>query len=36
MNYRIDFTKQAQNDIDFHKKSRNKAVLKKRIGLFMK
>ena len=29
MSYRIDFTKQAQNDIDFHKKSGNKAVLKK-------
>ena len=29
MSYRIDFTKQAQNDIDSHKKSGNKAVLKK-------
>ena len=29
MSYRIDFTKQAQNDIDFHKKSGNKAILKK-------
>jgi toxin YoeB len=29
MSYRIDFTKQAQNDIDFHRKSGNKAVLKK-------
>ena len=29
MSYRIDFTNQAQKDIDFHKKSGNKAVLKK-------
>lgn len=29
MSYRLDFTKQAQNDIDFHKKSGNKAILKK-------
>ncbi len=29
MSYRIDFTKQAENDIDFHRKSGNKAVLKK-------
>ncbi len=29
MSYRIDFTKQAKNDIDFHRKSGNKAVLKK-------
>ena len=36
MSYRIDLTKQAQNDIDFHKKSGNKAVLKKSIGLFTK
>ncbi|MBX3162915.1 MAG: Txe/YoeB family addiction module toxin [Bacteroidetes bacterium] len=29
MSYRLDFTKQANNDIDFHKKSGNKVVLKK-------
>lgn len=29
MSYRLDFTKQAQNDIVFHKKSGNKAILKK-------
>lgn len=29
MSYRIDFTKQAENDIDFHRKSGNRAVLKK-------
>lgn len=29
MSYRIDFTKQAKNDIDFHRKSGNKAILKK-------
>lgn len=29
MSYRIDYTKQAQNDIDFHRKSGNKAILKK-------
>jgi toxin YoeB len=34
MNYRIDITKQAQSDIDFHKKSGNKAVLKKINTLF--
>ncbi len=33
MSYRIDFTKQAQNDIDFHKKSSNKAVIKKLLTL---
>ncbi|AEI47516.1 Txe/YoeB family addiction module toxin [Runella slithyformis] len=33
MSYRLDFTKQAQNDIDFHKKSGNKAVLKKLLTL---
>ncbi len=27
MSYRIDFTKQAQNDIDCHKKAGNKAIL---------
>ena len=34
MSYRIVFTKQAQNDIDFHKKSGNRAVLKK-INTFL-
>ena len=34
MSYRIDFTKQAQSDIDFHKKSGNKAILKK-INTFL-
>ena len=29
MSYRIDFTKQAENDIDFHRKSGKRAVLKK-------
>lgn len=29
MSYRIDFTKQAQNDIEYHRKSGNKAILKK-------
>lgn len=29
MSYRIVFTKQAQNDIDTHRKSGNKAILKK-------
>ncbi|MFN8428813.1 MAG: Txe/YoeB family addiction module toxin [Spirosomataceae bacterium] len=29
MKYRLDFTKQSLEDIDFHKKSGNKAVLKK-------
>lgn len=33
MSYRLDFTKQAQNDIDFHKKSGNKVVLKKLLTL---
>lgn len=33
MSYRLDFTKQAQNDIDFHKKSGNKAILKKLLTL---
>jgi toxin YoeB len=33
MSFRIDFTKQAQNDIDFHKKSGNKAILKKVLSL---
>ncbi len=29
MKYRLDFTEQSLEDIDFHKKSGNKAVLKK-------
>lgn len=29
MTYRLDFTKRAQEDIDFHKKSGNKSVLHK-------
>ena len=29
MIYRLDFTKRAQEDIDFHKKSGNKSVLNK-------
>lgn len=33
MTYRIDFTKQAQADIDFHKKSGNMALLKKLLVL---
>lgn len=34
MSYRIDFTKQAQIDIDFHKKSGNRVILKKLLSLF--
>jgi toxin YoeB len=33
MNYHLDFSDQAKNDIDFHKKSGNKAVLKKILVL---
>lgn len=29
MSYRIDFTKQAQKDIDFHRKGGNSAILLK-------
>ena len=29
MSFHLDFSDQAKNDIDFHKKSGNKAVLKK-------
>lgn len=29
MNYRIDFTKRAQEDIAYHKKSGNKSLLSK-------
>jgi toxin YoeB len=35
MNYRLDFTKRAQEDIAFHKKSGNKTVLNK-IALLLK
>jgi toxin YoeB len=33
MSYRIDFTRQAQADIDFHNKSGNTALLKKLLIL---
>jgi toxin YoeB len=33
MSYHLDFSKQAQDDIDFHKKSGNKATLKKLLVL---
>ncbi len=33
MSYRLDFTKQALEDIDFHKRSGNKAILKKMLTL---
>ena len=33
MSYHLDFSKQASNDIDFHKKSGNKAILKKILVL---
>lgn len=29
MSYQLDFSNQAKNDIDFHKKLGNKAILKK-------
>lgn len=29
MSYHLDFSNQAKSDIDFHKKSGNKAILKK-------
>ena len=29
MSYHLDFSQQAENDINFHKKTGNKAVLKK-------
>ncbi|MDD5150896.1 MAG: Txe/YoeB family addiction module toxin [Flavobacterium sp.] len=29
MRYHLDFSNQTKNDIDFHKKSGNKAILKK-------
>lgn len=33
MSFNLDFSDQAKNDIDFHKKSGNKAVLKKILVL---
>ena len=33
MSYHLDFSKQATGDIDFHKKSGNKAILKKLLVL---
>ncbi len=29
MTYKLDFTRQAQDDIDFHKKTNNKPILRK-------
>jgi toxin YoeB len=34
MSYHLDFSKQAQDDIDFHKKSGNKVILKKLLVLY--
>ncbi len=34
MEYHLDFSLQAQKDIDFHKKSGNKSVVKKLFVLF--
>ena len=34
MAYYLDFSKQAQKDIDFHKKSGDKTILKKLLILF--
>lgn len=34
MSYQIDITKQAQEDIDAHRKAGNKAILKKLNTLF--
>jgi len=34
MAYHLDFSKQAQKDIDFHKKSGNKTVVNKLLVLF--
>jgi toxin YoeB len=33
MSYRIDFTRKAQQDLDFHKKAGNMALLKKLLVL---
>ena len=33
MSYHIDFSNQAERDIDFHKKSGNKSILKKILVL---
>lgn len=35
MSYQLDFTKQANDDIEFHKKSGNLALLKKLLTLFL-
>jgi len=35
MSYHLDFTKQANDDIDFHKKSGNTIILKKLHTLFL-
>lgn len=35
MSYRIDLTKKAQKDIDFHKKSGNKIILSKIANLLV-
>ena len=34
MSFHLDFSQQAINDIDSHKKSGNKAILKKMLQLF--
>ena len=34
MTYHLDFSKQAQKDIEFHKKSGDKTILKKLLILF--
>lgn len=33
MSFHLDFSDQAKNDIDYHKKSGNKAILKKLLNL---
>lgn len=35
MSYHLEFSKQANIDIDFHKKSGNKVVLKKLLALLL-
>ncbi len=35
MAYHLDFSKQAQKDIDFHKKSGNKTILKNYLSYLM-
>ena len=34
MSYHLDFSNQVKNDIDFHKKSGNKAILKKNYSFY--